>query len=62
LYVGEDKAGTVTSGVFSPMTGRGIGMAYVNDPHNKVGTTLQVQIRANRYDVDVVPKKALLEP
>jgi aminomethyltransferase len=61
LYVGDTEVGTVTSGVFSPVTGRGIGLAYVDDPHNKIGTTLQVQIRANRYDAAVVPKKSLLE-
>ncbi len=60
LYIGDDEVGAVTSGVFSPVTGRGIGMAYVNDPHNKTGTTLQVQIRANRHGATVVPKKELI--
>jgi len=60
LYVGEDAVGTVTSGVFSPTIGRSLGMAYVNDPYNKPGTEVQVEIRGNRYAATVVPKKNLL--
>ena len=61
LYVGEEGAGTVTSGVFSPTTQRGLGMAYVQPAYSKSGTPVEVQIRANRYPAVIVPKKNLLE-
>jgi aminomethyltransferase len=61
LYRNNEAVGTVTSGVFSPTTGHSIAMAYVADPHNKPGTELQVEIRANRYPATVVPKKDLLK-
>src|SRR5439155_23773400 len=60
LDAGEKAVGTVTSGVFSPTTQRGIGMAYVVDSYNKTGTELQIQIRANRFPAKIVPKKNLL--
>lgn len=60
LYVGDDAVGTVTSGVFSPCAGRGIGMAYVNEPYDRPETVVQVQIRGRRYPATVIPKKELL--
>jgi aminomethyltransferase len=60
LYNGDEEIGVVTSGIFSPVTGRGIAMAYLREPYNKTGTAVQVQIRANRYDATVVPKKNLI--
>jgi len=61
LYNGDEVVGTVTSGIFSPTTGHSIGMAYVSDPHNRPGTEIAVEIRANRYPAVVVPKKDLLK-
>ncbi len=61
LYRDGEAVGTVTSGTFSPTTGHSIGMAYVSDPHNKSGTEIEVEIRANRYPAVVVPKKDLLK-
>jgi len=61
LFVGTEEAGTVTSGVFSPTTQRGLGMAYVKPAYSKSGTQVEVQIRANRYSATIVPKKNLLE-
>ena len=61
LFIGEQDVGTVTSGVYSPTTERGLGMAYIAAPHAKSGAGLEIQIRANRYPVTVVPKKDLLK-
>ncbi len=61
LYVGDEEAGTVTSGVFSPTIERGLGMAYVKPAYSKSGTVVDVQIRANRYRATIVPKKSLIE-
>ena len=61
LFDAERAVGTVTSGVYSPTVGHSVGMAYVDDPFNKPGTKLEVEIRANRFPVTIVPKKSLLE-
>jgi len=61
LYAGDEEAGTVSSGVFSPTIERGLGMAYVKPAYSKSGTIVDVQIRANRYPATIVPKKNLLE-
>lgn len=60
LFVGEEKVGTVTSGVFSPTRGCGLGMGYVQEPYYKPGSPVEVAIRANRYPLHIVPKKSLL--
>ncbi len=61
LYSGDVLVGTVTSGIFSPTTGHSIGMAYIDDGYNATGSSLQVEIRTNRFNVTVVPKKDLLK-
>ncbi len=60
LWTGDEQVGTVTSGVFSPTLSRGLGMAYVNDPHHKTGTMLDLAIRDKRFAATIVPKKDLL--
>ena len=61
LYNGQEPVGLVTSGVFSPTVGHSVAMAYIDDPHNKTGTVVEVEIRANRVPATVVLKKNLLE-
>ena len=61
LFAGEEEIGAVTSGVFSPTTERGLGMAYVLPAYSKSGTEVSVQIRSNRYAATIVPKKNLLD-
>ncbi len=60
LFAGDEAVGTVTSGIFSPTVGHSVAMAYVDDPYNRKGTKVDVQIRANRFTATVVPKKDLL--
>jgi len=60
LHVGADRVGAVTSGVFSPTLCRGIGMAYVDVPHHRTGTRLELVVRDKRFPAIVVPKKSLL--
>ena len=55
-----NPVGTVTSGVFSPTVGHSVAMAYIDDPHNKNGSKVEIEIRANRVPAIVVPKKNLL--
>ncbi len=48
-------AGTVTSGTFSPVLGKGIGMGYVARGQAKAGTSLTVGIRGREVPAEVVP-------
>ena len=55
VYVGESKAGTVTSGTQTPFLKKAIGMAYLPVEHTKVGTEFDVDIRGRRSRAKVVP-------
>lgn len=46
--------GKVTSGTMSPMKKIGIGLAYVDKPHFKVGTEIFIQIRNKNIPAKVV--------
>jgi len=45
--------GKVTSGTMSPCTKEKISMGYIQKPHNKQGTDLQVVVRGKRYPAKV---------
>lgn len=49
-----NKIGRVTSGTMSPMKNIGIGLAYVNKPHFKIGTDIFVKIRNKSVPAKVV--------
>lgn len=59
-YAVLDAAGTVvselSSGVLSPSTGKGIGMAYVPAELSKIGTDFFVDVRGRRFPAKVVKK------
>ena len=52
-YQGEE-AGEVTSGIVSPSTGQGVGMAYVPVEAAKPGTEIEIMIRARAIAAEVV--------
>jgi len=54
IYIEEDKIGQFTSGGQSPSLGKGIGLAYINRPHTKSGTEIEVDIRGKRKKAVVV--------
>ncbi|MEP6754251.1 MAG: glycine cleavage T C-terminal barrel domain-containing protein, partial [Chthonomonadales bacterium] len=62
LLVGDKGVGMVTSGVFSPTMGCGLGMAYIKDGYHSPESTVKVLIRSSQYDAVVVAKKDLLKP
>lgn len=49
-----NSIGKVTSGTMSPMKKVGIGMAYVDKPHFKVGSEIYIQIRNKNVPATVV--------
>jgi aminomethyltransferase len=54
-YVGDAKAGVVTSGTQTPHLKKSIGMAYLPIEHTAAGTEFDVDIRGRRTRARVVP-------
>jgi aminomethyltransferase len=54
-YVGDTKAGVVTSGTQTPFLKKSIGMAYLPVEHTAVGAEFEVDIRGRRTRARVVP-------
>jgi aminomethyltransferase len=54
INAGGSPSGSVTSGTFSPVLDRGIGMGYVAVAQSKPGTPLTVSIRSREIPAEVV--------
>jgi aminomethyltransferase len=54
-YVGDTKAGSVTSGTQTPFLKKAIGMAYLPTEHTAVDSEFDVDIRGKRTRARVVP-------
>jgi aminomethyltransferase len=54
IHAGANPTGTVTSGTFSPILERGIGMGYVGIGSAKVGTPIAIMIRDRAIPASVV--------
>src|SRR2546425_855671 len=55
VYVGDARAGTVTSGTLTPFVQKAIGMAYLPIEHTASDTEFDVNIRGRRARARVVP-------
>ena len=55
VYVGDTKAGVVTSGTQTPHVKKAIGMAYVPVDHAAIDSEFDVEIRGRRTRARVVP-------
>jgi aminomethyltransferase len=55
---GDNSIGEVTSGTLSPSLNYGIGMAYIDTPHAKIGTKIDIEIRGQKFPA-VIEKKPL---
>jgi len=55
IRAGGEDAGRVTSGTFSPILDRGIGMGYVRSDLGKPGTAIGIVIRDREIPATVVP-------
>lgn len=49
-----EKIGRVTSGTQSPSLGEAIGMGYIKNPYNKIGSTVYIQVRKKAIPAEVV--------
>lgn len=54
LSMEGEKIGQVTSGLLSPSLNVGIGLGYVQKPHHKVGSEIQVQVRNKQLKAEVI--------
>lgn len=54
IWKNGSKIGEVTSGIFSPSLGKGIGLGYVPVAESKIGTELEIKIRYKNYKALVV--------
>jgi aminomethyltransferase len=54
-YVGDIKAGVVTSGTQTPFLKKAIGMAYLPAEHTAAGTEFDIDVRGRRTRARVVP-------
>jgi len=54
LDLNGESIGKVTSGSMSPSLNIGIGLGYVQKPHNKVGTEILVQVRKKQLKAEVI--------
>ena len=50
----DEVIGHVTSGTMSPMMGKGIGMAYLNEGYWKAGTEIYISVRNKKLKARVV--------
>lgn len=54
IYDNGTKIGEVTSGTFSPMLNKGIGLGYVPIEKSKVGTEIAVEIRGDKKPAHII--------
>jgi aminomethyltransferase len=62
VFRNGERIGEVTSGTLSPSLNWGIGMAYVSSAHAKVGTEIDIEIRAQRFPAAVEKKPLYRKP
>jgi aminomethyltransferase len=58
----DERIGEVTSGTLSPSLNWGIGMAYVSSAHAKIGTEIDIEIRAQKFPATVEKKPLYRKP
>ena len=54
IFLDGEKIGDVTSGTFSPLLQRGIGMGYVPTEHGTIGTQVDIKIRKTFQSAEIV--------
>lgn len=54
VYSNGQKIGTVTSGSLSPLLNKNIGLAYIDNGFNKIGTPIEILIRDKKIKANVV--------
>jgi aminomethyltransferase len=58
VFANGARVGEVMSGTLSPSLNYGIGMAYIDAPHSKIGSKIDIEIRGQKFPA-VIEKKPL---
>src|SRR3984893_9793198 len=58
VFNNGNRIGEVTSGTLSPSLNYGIGMAYIDAPHAKIGSKIDIEIRGQKFPA-IIEKKPL---
>jgi aminomethyltransferase len=58
VFNNGNRIGEVTSGTLSPSLNYGVGMAYIDAPHAKVGSKIDIEIRGQKFPA-IIEKKPL---
>ena len=58
VFENGERIGEVTSGTLSPSLNCGIGMAYIDAPHAKIGSKIEIEIRERKFPA-IIEKKPL---
>jgi aminomethyltransferase len=56
VFNNGERIGEVTSGTLSPSLNYGVGMAYINAPHSKIGTNIEIEIRGQKFPATIEKK------
>ena len=62
VFRNGERVGEVTSGTLSPSLNWGVGMAYVSSAHAKIGTEIDIEIRAQKFPATVEKKPLYRKP
>ena len=54
VYSGDRKVGFVASGSPSPVLGKNIGLAYIDEGFNKIGNKIEIMIRDRKVKAEIV--------
>src|SRR5207248_9826523 len=53
VFQGEKEIGEVTSGTLSPSLNYGVGMAYLSPETAKIGSTIEIEIRGQKFPAQI---------
>jgi aminomethyltransferase len=62
VFNNGEHVGEVTSGTLSPSLNYGVGMAYINAPHSKIGTNIDIEIRGQKFPATIEKKPLYKKP
>jgi aminomethyltransferase len=56
VFENSERIGEVTSGTLSPSLNWGVGMAYINSAHAKIGNKIDIEIRGQKFPATIEKK------